>query len=192
MAAKRILPLAVLLGGTLLLGACGHMPLTSMAKLARIDFETSDLAQWSAAVRLPPSLRPLSQKVFLRVIVKRGRTQEVREALLREVPAAGELNSESGPDGRIHVFRIDPADAARLTAFRSDLLAQKSTGQGGSLTISVAPTVCKVGALPASPILVTTYLKTAETGQFVPLTRDIDIRSELPAGTVQAIPACET
>ena len=48
--------------------------------------------------------------------------------------------------------------------------------RGGALTISVAPEGRRSGELPPGPVLFTTYLRVAETGDYVPLARDVDMR----------------
>ena len=40
-----------------LLAGCGHMPVTSMVRLARVDFQTTDPEKLRVAVRLPKALR---------------------------------------------------------------------------------------------------------------------------------------
>ena len=47
----------------LLLAGCGHMPVTSMVKLARVDFVATDPAGLRAAVKLPRTIRPLHDQV---------------------------------------------------------------------------------------------------------------------------------
>lgn len=160
------------------LAACGHMPVTSMVKLARVDFETSDPAQLRAAIKLPKSLRPVRNGVRLRIAVKVGREpEEAREFVLRELLSPGELAREATADSQIYAFRIDDADLPRLIAFRTELIAKKSSGQRGSISISVQPQACKAADLPEGPVYLTTYLRTAETGDYVTLTRDVDLRS---------------
>jgi hypothetical protein len=174
------------------LGACGHMPVTSLVKLARIDFETSDVAQLRAAVKLPVALRPRS--VVLRIAVTVGRSgAETRDFALRELPEPGELARESGGEARVHAYRIDDPDLARLSAFRSELIARKSAGRGGAISISVLPQACKSGELPDGPLYFTTYLRTAETVDYVTLARDVDLRT-LVAGRslIDEIPRCDS
>jgi hypothetical protein len=60
----------------LAISGCSHMPVTSMVKLARIDFETSDPAQLRAAIKLPRTLRPRPNGVALRIAVQVGRAPE--------------------------------------------------------------------------------------------------------------------
>jgi hypothetical protein len=176
----------------LAMSGCSHMPVTSMVKLARVDFETSDPAQLRAAIKLPHTLRPQRNGVVLRIAVQVGRApEEARDFMLRELPEPAELTREAGADSHIFAYRIDDADLARLAAFRVELIAKKSSGQRGSISISVRPQACKVGELPDGPIYFSTYLRTAETRDHVALARDVDLRSIVPnAAVVAGIPRC--
>ena len=176
----------------LAMSGCSHMPVTSMVKLARVDFETSDPAQLRAAIKLPRTLRPQPNGVALRVAVQVGRApEEARDFMLRELPEPAELAREAGADSQIFAYRIDDNDLARLAAFRAELIAKKSSGQKGSISISVRPQACKAGELPDGAIYFTTYLRTAETKDYVALARDVDLRSIVPnAAVVAEIPRC--
>ena len=180
----------------LAMAGCSHMPVTSMVKLARVDFETSDPAQLRAAIKLPRTLRPRPNGVALRIAVQVGRApEEARDFMLRELPEPAELTREAGADSHIFAYRIDDADLARLAAFRAELIARKSSaqssGQKGSISISVRPQACKAGELPDGPLYFTTYLRTAETKDYVALARDVDLRSIVPnAAVVAEIPRC--
>ena len=181
----RILPMLALAG-------CSHMPVTSMVKLARVDFETSDPAQLRAAIKLPHTLRPRPNGVALRIAVQVGRApEEARDFMLRELPEPAELAREAGADSHIYAYRIDDADLTRLAAFRAELIAKKNSGQRGSISISVRPQACKAGELPDGPIYFTTYLRTSETKDYVALARDVDLRSIVPnAAVVAEVPRC--
>jgi hypothetical protein len=176
----------------LAMAGCSHMPVTSMVKLARVDFETSDPAQLRAAIKLPRTLRPQPNGVALRITVQVGRApEEARDFMLRELPEPAELTREAGAGSQIFAYRIDDADLARLAAFRAELIAKKSSGQRGSISISVRPQACKAGELPDGPIYFSTHLRTAETKDYVALTRDVDLRSIVPnAAVVAEIPRC--
>jgi len=176
----------------LVLAGCGHMPVTSMVRLARVDFETSDPAQLRAAVKLPKSLRPRPNGMSLRIAVKVGRgPEEARQFVLRELPVPAELAREADVDSHLFAYRIDEADLARLVAFRSELMEKKSRGQGGSLSISVQPEACRALELLEGPVYFTTYLRTAETGGYVTLARDVDLRKIAPErAIVDRIPPC--
>ena len=174
------------------MSGCSHMPVTSMVKLARVDFETSDPAQLRAAIKLPRSLRAQPKGVALRIAVRVGRgPEEARDFMLREIPEPAELTREADAGSHIFAYRIDDTDLARLAAFRAELMAKKSSGQKGSISISVRPQACKVGELPDGPITFSTYLRTAETKEYVALARDVDLRSIVSnAAVVAEIPRC--
>jgi hypothetical protein len=161
--------------------ACGHMPVTSMMKLARVDFAATDPAGLRAAVKLPIAIRPLRDQVRLRLTVRLANGKEdTQDFRLDEVPAdISSLRDEIETGTHLFAYRLEPAEATRLAAFRDALQKQQtaSRGRGGALTISVAPEVCRGGELAAGPMLFTTYLRTAETGGYVPLARDVDMRS---------------
>jgi hypothetical protein len=177
---------------SLVMAGCSHMPVTSMVKLARVDFETSDPAQLRAAIKLPRSLRAQPGGVALRIAVQVGREPEdARDFVLREIPEPAELAREASAGSHIVAYRIDDADLVRLAAFRAELIAKKSSGQKGSISISVRPQACKVGELPDGPIGFSTYLRTAETREYVALARDVDLRSITSnVAVVAAIPRC--
>ena len=188
----RLLPHSLLLVLSVAMAGCSHMPVTSMIKLARVDFETSDPAQLRAAIKLPRSLRARPNGVALRISVQVGREpEEARDFMLRELPEPAELAREAGAGSHIFAYRVDDADLARLAAFLAELIAKKSSGQKGSISISVRPQACKVGELPDGPIYFSTYLRTAETKDYVALARDVDLRSIVPnAAVVAEIPRC--
>jgi hypothetical protein len=177
---------------TLLLAGCGHMPVTSMVKLARVDFETSDPAQLRAAIKLPRTLQPRPNGMSLRIAVRVGRAPEqARDFALRELPAPPELAREADADSHVFAYRIDDADLPRLAAFRRELIAKKSNDQSGSISISVQPQACKTAELPEGPVYLTSYLRTAETGAHVTLARDVDLRTIAPEhAIVEKIPRC--
>jgi hypothetical protein len=183
-----LLPILLMLA----MAGCSHMPVTSMVKLARVDFETSDPVQLRAAIKLPRTLRPRPNGVALRIAVQVGRApEEARDFILREMPEPAELTREAGADSHIFAYRIDDSDLARLIAFRGELIAKKSSGQKGSISISVRPQACKAAELPDGPVYFTTYLRTAETKDYVALARDVDLRSLVPdPAAVAGIPRC--
>jgi len=192
MSSKLPLHCLLLILSMLALAGCSHMPVTSMVKLARVDFETSDPAQLRAAIKLPRTLRPQPNGVALRIAVRVGRApEEARDFMLRELPEPAELTREAGAGSHIFAYRIDDSDLARLAAFRTELIAKKSSGQKGSISILVRPQACKASELPDGPLYFTTYLRTAETKDYVALARDVDLRSIVPNATVVAeIPRC--
>lgn len=181
------------------LGGCSHMPVTSMLKLARIDFTNTDPAQLRAAVKLPRLVQPQPQGIALRVGVKlSGGQEEFQDFVLRETSDPKDvlaLHRELDVDTHVFAYRLEAPEVARLIAFR-DALKKKQTasgGRGGSLSIAVRSQACRSAELPDRPITVTTYLRTAETDGYVPLTRDVDLRTIDPQRDLAAaIPPCSS
>jgi hypothetical protein len=187
----------VLLAIAFLLAGCGHMPVTSMIRLARADLAATDPAQLRAAVKLPRVLKLKPAGVALRIGVKLANGEEnTQDFVLREVSDPADvvaLHAELEPNTQIFAYRLDPAEASRLAAFRDALKKkQEASGRrGGNLTITVRPDACRAGDLPDRPVYITTYLKTAETGGYVPVARDVDLRTVVSGRDLtQEIPAC--
>jgi len=183
-AAAAVLAVAALTG-------CSSVPLTSMVKLARTDLAATDPAALRIAVRLPHGLRP--RRVTLRIAVAVGADKREQAFVLTDLDDPAELLSLAGEvtnDTMIYAFRIAPADVLRLVALRDEMTALKARGERGSLTLGVGAEACRIGALPAKT-LITTYLKTERVGDFFPLTRDVDLRKEVPKEAApERIPLC--
>ena len=59
------------------------------------------------------------------------------------------------------------------------------------MTIAVRPDACRSADFGSRPVYLTTYLRTAETGGYVPLTRDVDVRTLAPGRDLVAeMPMC--
>jgi hypothetical protein len=192
---RRGFALIVLLFQTL--AACGHMPVTSMVKLARVDFQTTDPEKLRVAVRLPNALRARAEGTVLRLAVRVGKgAEESRDFALREITDRAELETLAGEgDAGFHLsaFAIAANDVAHVRMFRAALLQKKRDGVGGSLSISVRPETCRTEALPNGPVLFSTYLRTGETNGYVPLACDVDLRSVSAERDIAAmIPQCPT
>jgi hypothetical protein len=175
---------------------CGHVPVTSLIKLAQIDFANTDPARLRAAIKLPRSVRPRPEGVALRLGVKIANGHEAFEDfVLREVSEPAEvlaLHRELEPDTHIFAYRLDGAEVTRLNAFREALKKKQEAtgGRGGALTIAIRPEACRTAELPSRAVYVSTFLKTAETGGFVPLTRDVDLRTIAGRDLAAALPPC--
>ena len=180
-----------------LLPACSHMPVTSMVRLARVDFTNTDPAQLRAAVKLPRAVQPRPQGVALRIgVTLASGHEEFQDFLLREVSDPADvvvLHRELDASTHVFAYRLDAAEVARLVAFRDALKRRQEAnrGRGGAITIAIRPDACRTADLANRPVYVTTYLRTAETGSYVPLTRDVDLRTIAPGRDLVAeIPVC--
>ncbi|WP_137043934.1 hypothetical protein [Pseudolabrys sp. FHR47] len=186
---------ALALVAAVVLAGCGHMPVTSMVKLSQIDFQTTDPEKLRVAVKLPRALKARADGTVMRIVVKlTNGDEEARDFALSaatddEVAA---LATEGDAGSEMFAFAIAKNDIAQLRIFRTGLLQRKKSGSGGSLTISVRPNVCRNESLAGGPVLFTTYLKTAETDSYVPLARDVDLRTfDTNRDLAALIPACE-
>lgn len=195
---RLLLPLSLLAAG--LAGACGHVPLTSLPKLSRIDIRSTSLTDLRAALSLPAGIRPLPGGVTMTITVKpqEGGRHE-RKVVLEEVRDATELAALPvmiSPGRRLTVFRLSASDAARLGAFREErLLGAGQSGNRGTLALG-ADKACRTGDLGNGPIPMTSYLKTSETQDYVVVTRDLDLREAIRAvdpaiDLATAIPPCD-
>ena len=103
----------------------------------------------------------------------------------------------TAPGRRFSVFRLSESDAIRIGAFREEMfVGPQNSGNRGSLALT-AEKACRLGDLSGKPILMTSYLKTSETQDYVLLTRDVDlgeaVRAVAPGvDLAAAIPPCET
>jgi hypothetical protein len=176
----------------LALAGCGHVPVTSMVRLARIDFETTDPERLRVAVKLPQALKARAEGTVLRITVRLASgAEESRDFSLREVDEREALAGEAEAGAEIATFAVATRDVAELRLFRAALIQKQKGGSGGALTIKVKPDACRTEPLPNGPVLFSTYLKTAETNGYVPLTRDVDLRRVDPNQDLAAkIPEC--
>ncbi|MFO1098774.1 MAG: hypothetical protein U1E81_11085 [Xanthobacteraceae bacterium] len=180
----------------LFLAACGHMPVTSMIKLAQVDFAKTDPAQLRAAVKLPRVVRPRPQGMALRITVKLADGhEEFADFKLLEASDPKELldlRRELDANSHIFAYRLEEKEAVRLAAFRAALEKKQaaSGGKGGALTIAIRPEACRTGELSGRALAFTTYLRTPETGDYVPLARDVDLRTVVSRDAVAAITPC--
>jgi len=185
----------LLLPGLALLAAgCGHVPLTSMVQLARIDFATTDPALFRAAIKLPRSIEPRLHGTALRIAVTfadgREMAQDFKLAETTDEREVLALHAELAPGTHVFAYRIEPAEIERLKAFRRAVLAAKNDRKSG-LAMSIRPEACRAGPVAPGPLPMTTYLRTSETGRYVTLARDLDLRSLAPGkDAVAEIPPC--
>ena len=170
---------------------CGHMPVTSMARLAQVDLQTTDPERLRVAVKLPRILKTRDGTV-LRIAVKLANgEEEACDFALRTVNERDTLSGEAEEGAELSAFALAPRDVAELRRFRAALMRRQKSGAGGSLTISVRPDACRTEPLPNGPVLFSTYLRTAETSSYVPLARNVDLRRLDPNRDLAAlIPAC--
>jgi hypothetical protein len=185
----------------LFLGACGHVPLTSMVKLRAFDLKTTDPEQLMVAVRHPDWIR-IPQGGAVMVIEERrapeGPVVQRDEIVFEQIEGADEpagLAPERRSGTTLSVFAVTPEDADRVRSVQRRLGARRSQGSSrasGSLSVSVKG--CRVGPVPEGPVPVSTFLAAAEFDGFVPLLRDFDLKAamrEAGAPVEDTIASCD-
>lgn len=158
------------------LPACGHMPITSLLQLSKVNFATTEPRALRAAVQLPSALSP--QKVVLRFT---GRINKGPDQVASFQLEKFDDSTLPASEGNISAYRLTAADAARLAEFRNSLFRQKAAQGGtGELELTIHPEVCLTAPIPSGPVRATSYVKTSETQAYVPLARDFDLRTVDP------------
>ena len=177
---------------TLALAACGSIPVSSLWQLRRLNLETLDPAALRAAVVHAPALQLDSNALQLTVSVSRTvrqpngstATERLEETLpLQELHSTAErspLAAYDGPQAVVQVWRIDPAALPRLQALRTTALAWKGPDDGKrelGLGLELA------GCLHSGPRnrVVTTLIRFAAPGDYLPIVRNRDLAELLPA-----------
>ncbi len=165
-----------------LLASCTSVPVSSLLALNRIDFETTRLADLRVALELPDSIQPKARGVMLDVDVGLGNSHE--KIVFRLVPA----DSSSEPKGlisastsgrEIHTFKLTAKDVETLEATRQRILTGKQKGQSGSLGFGVAAReFCQVSTMPKDGIFASTFIATSETGGYIAVVKDYDLKSD--------------
>ncbi|HRE20092.1 MAG TPA: hypothetical protein PKW21_03565, partial [Rhabdaerophilum sp.] len=132
------------LASTLILQACSHVPITSMVALARIDFDTTDLSAFRAAMRFPDNYRARGSRMVVKVIVEG--VPEIREEFALEAvndpDELMQLSGEGRPGVRLAAFRLSAEAVARFEMHRKRALDAKREKRKGSLSIALEPDFC--------------------------------------------------
>lgn len=164
------------------LAACGHVPAKTMWQLRHFDPMTTDAGRLRAAVAMPREALPRTggAKLVLTQARKGGADAETIEIGLEEVSLAAEtglaaVKPRKGQE--LRAFRIPPAELPRLVEARERAKARAATEPGAFQgTLSIGIDGCRVEGAPLpKEFRVSTWMKTAETGDYVPLLDDVDL-----------------
>jgi hypothetical protein len=101
------------------------------------------------------------------------------------------LPPEVLPGLATYAYRLSDEDLGRFDALRRSALQLHAEGRNVSLGFGIATKeFCRVAALPPGPLPATSYLMTSETGRYVILTEDADLRSLVKAGELAGLEPC--
>lgn len=172
---------------------CAKVPLGTMLTLATLDPNTADPAGFGAAVLQPLWLATPAGGVTLTLTIARSDAPkpEVHAFVMEEVRDPAELAKVAQYRRRgdtLTVYRLADADAATLRQLQA---STRGAGGSGSSSIGVAAKACRQGPLPGGPILTSTYLKVAASGEYLPVLEDIDLRAEVgEVALAEQVPEC--
>jgi hypothetical protein len=161
--------------------ACAAIPNASQQALRTTDPATTDLAALRAAVDMPDALRP--QPGTTRLAVQLG--SRTGHFALEEDEAASRAARQDAPPApgrRIAAFRLTPAAREEMEDFRRSAAARR-------MTIGIAADACRAGPVDAGPLVIGTWLSTAQTGRFVALAQ-FDLRRLAGEAAIAALPPC--
>lgn len=163
--------------------ACAAVPAATMRALQTTDPATTDLAALRAAVEMPDALRPRPGSAWL-VLQLGGR--EGRFGLEEDEAATRLARQDARPDPgrRIMAFRLTSEGRDALDAFRRASGARR-------MTIGIAADACRAGSVGDGPLMIGTWVSTAQTGRFVALTQ-FDLRRLAGDTAIAALPLCVT
>ncbi|MCY6379600.1 hypothetical protein [Hoeflea prorocentri] len=178
------------------LAACGHVPLSSIPKLKRMDFMTMEVEVLRVAVEMPDGLRvrPGSAIINLGLNESAGEPALQERIVLQQVPLSQSAGQLAGLAPNAQVFRIAEADIPRLEAMRETTRARRKVDPDDTKgTLTVTSGACRTATLPSGPLPVTTKLKTAPDEPYFTLTRNVDLRTLVPARQLQTeVPLCQS
>lgn len=157
MSPRLAVALVLLLSVVLMLSGCSQIPLTSLWKLRKFDFERFDPAQLRVAVLLPPGLQFPPEALFIEVQLTRGATGEVvRERWPMRSGArlqpGEQWPADMPPAGQRVMLRLDEQVQARIAALRQRAALWKVADGAGhkknQMELSVKPALCTSAATP--------------------------------------------
>lgn len=184
----RALFALVLTGG---LAACDITPARTIWALRSVDPLTTAPEELRLAVRLPQGFRPSFDGMALIAKLEATATQPQQSEQFRISPEdQAQLPSWMHRAGApLYGFKLAEEDAAKFRLFQRSAARAKAQGRGGEITIGTQ--VCRLGREMPDQVLVSAFLKTGETKEYVALFEDRDILSgTTPEEIAQHVPLC--
>lgn len=171
--------------------ACGHVPVSGLYQLSKIDMKTTDLQVLRIAVQVPSALRPGVQGVTMVLkLAKTPRQPEVVETFVLK-PILGASVSEDlaryrKSDRTFYIYRIPSHDLPRFERIRA-LQAGVSGGGKRRGGLSISTSLCRTSQADPTSARVSTFLKTSETGRYIPFMLEADLLAEAGAQRLEDI-----
>jgi hypothetical protein len=169
--------------------ACSSIPVSSFAKLSRVDFLKTDLDRLRVALTLPAQIKPGKNGVVLAVNYaldgeKPQNSSIFLEESKRDADRVG-LPPVVGAGQKTYAYRLSAREALRFDGIRKQIEVDKAQNKQGALDIAVlTKEFCASGALADGPVYVTIYISSVETEGYVVASRDLDLRKDKATATV--------
>ena len=169
------------------LAGCGGLPLSTSFQLRKVDPATTNAEELRVAVDVPAGFRMRGAQVNLAMRDAAGTQTDALEFDLVRVPVT------PGPPlpraGAVQAYKISPDDVAAFDAFRARAAAGKAAGMTGSLGVQAH--LCHVAAVMPDKAIVSVFIRTEETGRYLPVLRETNFVTALPSDTLpEAIVPC--
>ncbi|WP_108883128.1 hypothetical protein [Anderseniella sp. Alg231-50] len=180
------------------LASCATIPVSSIYKLRNFDLATTDVSKLRVAVQIPQSIRirPAGVKMVVAARLQDGSLNQHEAFVLDELDtltASGEGRPKPEKWTQVAAYRLKPADIDRISAFREKIAQLKQRhGDGVKGSISIDVDSCARTLIADGPVLITTWIKSEETAEYVVLNRNLDLRRETEkAGHALEIKPCQ-
>ena len=192
----------IVLGLIAALAGCTHVPLGSIIPLTRIKFGSTEFSRVRAAIKLPDSVRPRPRGVRMTVTVSVGgeppQSYKFNLVETRDPEDQAALAAFVSAGSIVYAYRLSPDGVERMERIRADMLSRgealKREGRNATGTLNIgigAEEFCRTGELGSERLLSATYIKTSETGEYVTVLRDVDLRLEpVVKDKIDTVPRC--
>jgi len=168
--------------------ACASITPAGLIAASRLDPLGANPQNIEIAVGVPETIKLESGDAIMRITF-RAKVDVSRALVEEEVPlqlskADTEIVSANAPDEIVYVANLEPDDAARFATAQANIRAAREIGiEGtGSLAILIVGG-CHTGEA-INTLLVSTWLRTSPSDDFVPLTRRTDALSILDRASI--------
>ena len=161
----------------ILLSACASIPLTTLPKLAGLNFETVDMSKIELAVRIQESVGIQKGTAKLKFDLENPKFKHAMTLDEPNTMLSPYLKRQEKPNYKIYRFEISPEQYELAEAFRAKVLEAKKKTKGKTrMSLNATVGFCQFEKGPVlETIKMTFFLKTAKDRDFYTLIKEQDI-----------------
>lgn len=175
--------------------ACGHTPVSSLVKLRNFDPTTTDMEKFSIAVAIPNGFEVDEDGVTMVMGMRKKDGSEVKSekfvlttSLRRDDQIQAQRLKTSGR--QILAYRVHPNDVERFNQIRRFAL-KKEKAKLWEGSFGIGTKICHIEEQLPKPVFVTTFIKSAETKDYVPFIVDLDLMKQAKHAEIKSwVPKC--